>query len=85
MCVQRCACSAPAVPLQCCTSTFVCASMGHVAFQACMTMNSKVRCKAQLGEPVRSYLLGGEVGYLPGRTSKKLESQSVQSELLILL
>ena len=57
----------------------------HAADRSIEMMNSKVRCKAQLGEPVRSYLLGGEVGYLPGRTSKKLESQSVQSELLILL
>jgi len=45
-------------------------------------MNSKVRYKVQLGEPVRSCLLGGEVGYLPGRTSKKLESRAYKVSYL---
>jgi hypothetical protein len=49
-------------------------------------MNSKSeRLRAQLDRPVRDYIKEREENYLPGQTSKRLESQDVQSTLLILL
>ncbi len=43
-----------------------------------------VRLRAQLDRPVRDYNIRREEDYLPGQTSKRLESQDIQSTLLIL-